>query len=144
MITTSRLKKTILTLSIISLLQTPLVFGQDSNRSESSVIYSSIVMVGISAMPIILPMTVFDSMADKSDKSLAEEFVYVDAQNEEGEPVKLKLPKEAADKVSINPTDKIKIEVGDKGDRTLYVNGEAKTLFLREGDSHILKQKPLN
>lgn len=101
-------------------------------------------MVGISAMPIILPMTVFDSMADKSDKSLAEEFVYVDAQNEEGEPVKLKLPKEAADKVSINPTDKIKIEVGDKGDRTLYVNGEAKTLFLREGDSHILKQKPLN
>lgn len=144
MIATQRFKKILLTISVMALLQIPVVFAQDSNRSESSVIYSSIVTVGISAMPIILPMAVFDSMVDSSDKSAADEFIYIDAQDEAGNPIKLKLPKEAADKVSIEPTDKIKIEVGDKGDRTLYINGEAKTLFLHAEDGNILKQKSLN
>lgn len=144
MMATHRFKKMLLVLSVMTLLQIPVVFAQDSNRSESSVIYSSIVTVGISAMPIILPMAVFDSMIDSSDKREADNFIYIDAQDEAGKPVKLKLPKEAADKVSIEPTDKIKIDVGDKGDRTLYINGEAKTLFLRTEDGNILKQKPLN
>lgn len=144
MMAAHRFKKMLLTLSVMTLLQSPVVYGQDSNKSESSIIYSSIVTLGISAMPIILPMAVFDSMVDSSDKSAADEFIYMDAQDEAGNPVKLKLPKEAADKVSIAPTDKIKIEVGDKGDRTLYINGEAKTLFLREEDGNILKQKALN
>lgn len=137
-------KRGLLALSVISLLQAPLLFAQDSNRSESSVIYSSIVVIGVSAMPIILPMAVFDSMSGSSDKNDEDEFIYIDALDENGTPIKLKLAKEAKGKVSIKPEDRVRLEVGDKGERVLYINGEARNLFLEQGDSNILKQKALN
>lgn len=137
-------KRSLLALSVISLLQAPLLFAQDSNRSESSVIYSSIVVIGVSAMPIILPMAVFDSMSGSSDKNDEDEFIYIDALDENGTPIKLKLAKEAKGQVSIKPEDRVRLEVGDKGERVLYINGEAKNLFLEQGDSNILKQKALN
>lgn len=137
-------KRSLLAFSVISLLQAPLLFAQDSNRSESSVIYSSIVVIGVSAMPIILPMAVFDSMSGSSDKNDEDEFIYIDALDENGTPIKLKLAKEAKGKVSIKPEDRVRLEVGDKGERVLYINGEAKNLFLEQGDSNILKQKALN
>lgn len=137
-------KRSLLAFSVISLLQAPLLFAQDSNRSESSVIYSSIVVIGVSAMPIILPMAVFDSMSGSSDKNDEDEFIYIDALDENGTPIKLKLAKEAKGQVSIKPEDRVRLEVGDKGERVLYINGEAKNLFLEQGDSNILKQKTLN
>lgn len=137
-------KRSLLAFSVISLLQAPLLFAQDSNRSESSVIYSSIVVIGVSAMPIILPMAVFDSMSGSSDKNDEDEFIYIDALDENGTPIKLKLAKEAKGQVSIKPEDRVRLEVGDKGERVLYINGEAKNLFLEQGDSNILKQKALN
>lgn len=95
-------------------------------------------------MPIILPMAVFDSMSGSSDKNDEDEFIYIDALDENGTPIKLKLAKEAKGQVSIKPEDRVRLEVGDKGERVLYINGEAKNLFLEQGDSNILKQKTLN
>lgn len=143
----SKLKRGLLCVAVASMLQIPMasmLYAQESNNSESSMILTSVAIIGISMMPIILPATISGQSADSSERDQDEDFVYIDAQDEAGKPVQLRLPKTAKDKVEIQPTDKIAMKVGVDGDRTLYVNGVAKNIFIQTKDAEILQQKPLN
>ena len=143
----STLKRGLLCVAVVSMLQIPMasmLYAQESNNSESSMILTSVALIGISMMPIILPATISGQSADSSERDQDEDFVYIDAQDEAGKPVQLRLPKSAKDKVEIQPTDKIAMKVGVDGDRTLYVNGVAKNIFIQTKDAEILQQKPLN
>ena len=147
MIHLTTLKRGVLCVAVASILQVSMVsmlYAQESNNSESSVILTSIAIIGISMMPVILPATISGQSADSSERDQDEDFVYIDAQDEAGKPVQLRLPKTAKDKVAIQPTDKIAMKVGVDGDRTLYVNGVAKNIFIQTKDAEILQQKPLN
>ncbi len=142
-----KLKNTLLTAVMISLVQVPMMaLAQfNLNNSESSMLASSMVVISVSALPMVVSTEMTQSVSKSSDASTSQEdnFIYLDAKDEAGNPVQLKLPKEVKDRVQINADDKIKLEDGKKGERMLYVNGEAEHLFVKHADANILKQKAL-
>lgn len=141
-----KLKISLLAVSMISFTQMPMIASAQLNDSESSMVVSSIVMISVAVLPVVASTEITRGTSDSSNGSIAQEdddFVYLDAKDEAGNPVQLKLPKEVKDRVQINADDKIKLEDGKKGERMLYVNGEAKHLFVKHADANILKQKAL-
>ena len=140
-----KLKISLLAVSMISFTQMPMIACAQLNDSESSMVLSSIVMISVAVLPVVASTEITRGTSDSSNGSIAQEddFVYLDAKDEAGNPVQLKLPKEVKDRVQINADDKIKLEDGKKGERMLYVNGEAKHLFVKHADANILKQKAL-
>lgn len=147
MIFSKKLKSSLLTLSMISFTQIPsIAYSQYFTTSESSMLTSSLIVSAVSAMPIVLPIESSKGMSFASKNSSEEEedqFVYLDAKDEAGNPIQLKLPKEMEDRVQITADDKIKLEDGKKGDRILYINGKAKHLFIKQNDANILQHKAL-
>lgn len=141
-----KLKISLLAVSMISFTQMPMIASAQLNDSESSMVVSSIVMISVAVLPVVASTEITRGTSDSSNGSIAQEeddFVYLDAKDEAGNLVQLKLPKEVKDRVQINADDKIKLEDGKKGERMLYVNGEAKHLFVKHADANILKQKAL-
>lgn len=141
-----KLKISLLAVSMISFIQMPQIALAQLNDSESSMVLSSMVMISVAVLPVIASTEITRGTSHSSNGSIAQEeddFVYLDAKDEAGNPVQLKLPKEARDRVEIHADDKIKLEEGQKGERMLYVNGEAKHLFVKHVDANILKQKAL-
>src|SRR5699024_3121280 len=141
-----KLKISLLAVSMISFTQMPMIASAQLNDSESSMVVASIVMISVAVLPVVASTEITRGTSDSSNGSIAQEeddFVYLDAKDEAGNLVQLKLPKEVKDRVQINADDKIKLEDGKKGERMLYVNGEAKHLFVKHADANILKQKAL-
>jgi len=141
-----KLKISLLAVSMISFTQMPMIASAQLNDSESSMVVSSIVMISVAVLPVVASTEITRGTSDSSNGSIAQEeddFVYLDAKDEAGNLVQLKLRKEVKDRVQINADDKIKLEDGKKGERMLYVNGEAKHLFVKHADANILKQKAL-
>lgn len=146
MIFSKKFKMSLLAVSIISLAQVPtMVSAQHLTNSESSTIMTSFVLVAVSASPVVIPIQSVQGSSRSSRASSAkdDEFVYLQAKDEKGNPVQLKLPKEAKDRVKITAEDRIKLEVGEKGEQMLYVNGDAKYLFVNKKDATILHNKAL-
>lgn len=141
-----KFKMSLLAASIISLAQISTVTSaQHLTDSESSMLMSSLMVVAVSAIPVVLPVQSSQGASDHSKESSDkdDEFVYLKAQDENGNPVELKLPKEAQDRVEITEKDRIKLEAGEKGEQVLYVNGAAKYLFVNKKDAAILQHKVL-
>lgn len=146
MIVSKKLKVSLLAVSMITFSQMPMTASAQLTDSESSMVASSVVMISVAVLPILASTEITRGASDSSDGSIAQEeddFVYLDAKDEAGNPVQLKLPKEVKDRVQLKPEDKIKLEDGAKGERMLYVNGEAKHLFIKHADANILQQKAL-
>lgn len=146
MILSKKLKISLLAVSMVSLIQMPMIASAQLNDSESSMVISSVMMISVAVLPVVASTELTRGASDSSNGSVAEEeddFVYLDAKDEAGNPVQLKLPKEVKDRVQINADDKIKLEDGTKGERMLYINGEAKHLFVKHADANILQQKAL-
>lgn len=146
MIFSKKLKVSLLAVSMITFSQMPMTASAQLTDSESSMVASSLVMISVAVLPVLASTEITRGASGSSDGSHAQEeddFVYLDAKDEAGNPVQLKLPKEARDRVQLKPEDKIKLEDGTKGERMLYVNGEAKHLFIKHADANILQQKAL-
>ena len=141
-----KFKVSLLAVAIISFAQVPAISAaQHFTRSESSMLMSSLVVITVSAIPVVFPIQSSQGASDHSKESgeKDDEFVYLKAQDENGNPVQLKLPKEAQDRVEITEKDRIKLEAGEKGEQVLFVNGTATYLFVNQKDAAILQHKAL-
>ena len=123
-------------------------FLEASSKLDESGSGELVVVSGISLMPVILSGIGIDGSVEgstdnstQSKKDEDDQFFYINALDEKGNPVRLKLPNTAKHRVTIMPTDKVAIKVGNDGERMLYVNGKMQNLFLSKDDTYLLKHE---